>query len=164
MFRMNKTIAALLSASALTACTVGPDHIAPAIPPTASAPFVGVQTADVTADAPADDWWTLYDDPVLDALVEDALAANTDIRVALARIERARASLRGSWGEALPQTKVSASGSYGRVSESETLPGIDREGRRIAGEFAAGYELDLFGRVARGIEASRAAFDARGTD
>ena len=156
MFRMNKTIAALLSASALTACTVGPDHIAPAIPPTASAPFVGVQTADVTADAPADDWWTLYDDPVLDALVEDALAANTDIRVALARIERARASLRGSWGEALPQTKVSASGSYGRVSESETLPGIDREGRRIAGEFAAGYELDLFGRVARGIEASRA--------
>ena len=156
MFRMNKTIAALLSASALTACTVGPDHIAPAIPPTASAPFVGVQTAAVTSDAPADDWWTLYDDPVLDALVEDALAANTDIRVALARIERARASLRGSRGEALPQTNVSASGSYGRVSEGETLPGIDREGRRIAGEFAAGYELDLFGRVARGIEASRA--------
>ncbi|ARU17795.1 efflux transporter outer membrane subunit [Croceicoccus marinus] len=164
MFQFRKTIAALMAASALAACTVGPEHVEPAIPPAAAAPFIGVQSASVTADAPADDWWKLYDDPVLDALVADALAANTDVRVALARIERARAGLRGSRGAALPRTAVSASGTYGRVSESETLPGIDREGRRLAGEFAAAYELDLFGRVARGIEASRADLDAARQD
>ncbi len=164
MFPLKKTVAALLAVSALGACTVGPDHIEPSIPPTAGAPFIGAKSASVTDAAPVGDWWKLYDDPVLDVLVQDALAANTDIRVALARIERARASLRGSRGEALPQTAVSASGTYGRVSESETLPGIDREGRRITGQFAAAYELDLFGRVARGIEASRADLEAARQD
>lgn len=164
MVQMKKTIAALLAASSLTACTVGPDYDEPVASASANAPFIGVQSAEVTSEAPAENWWRLYDDPVLNALVEDALAANTDVRVAVARIARARAALRGARGEALPQTAVSASGSYGRISESKTLPGIDREGRRIAGEFATSYEIDLFGRVSRGIEASRADLDAARQD
>lgn len=164
MFRMNKTIAVLLAASCLTACSIGPDYDEPIASASANAPFIGVQSAEVTSEAPSENWWRLYDDPVLNALVEDTLAANTDVRVAVARIARARASLRGARGEALPQTAISASGSFGRVSESEALPGIDREGRRIAGEFAASYEIDLFGRVARGIEASRADLEAARQD
>lgn len=149
-------VAGLLAATALSACAVGPDYVAPTPPVAAAAPFAGVQTAEVTTAAPDDSWWRLYNDPVLDGLVADALAANTDVRVAVARIEKARASLRGSRSDRLPQTNIDASGTYGRVSESQVLPGYDREGRRVDGEFSVGYELDLFGRVSRGIEASRA--------
>ncbi|WP_230279481.1 efflux transporter outer membrane subunit [Croceicoccus sp. Ery15] len=160
----SKPLAALLAATALTACTVGPDHVSPAVPPAAQAGFIGAKGDRISDAAPVANWWQLYDDPVLDGLVADGLAANTDVRVAIARIERARASLRGSRAEALPQTGVNASGSYGRVSEGEVLPGMDREGRRVAGEFAVGYEVDLFGRVARGIEASQADYEAARQD
>lgn len=149
-------VAGLFAATALSACAVGPDYVAPTPPVAAGAPFVGVQSPEVTSAAPDDNWWRLYQDPVLDDLVADALAANTDVRVAVARIEKARASLRGSRSDRLPQTDISASGTYGRVSEAQVLPGFDREGRRVDGELAIGYELDLFGRVSRGIEASRA--------
>lgn len=149
-------VAVLLTATSLSACAVGPDYVAPTPPATAGAPFVGVQSAEVTTAWPDDNWWRLYKDPVLDGLVTDALAANTDVRVAVARIEKARANLRGSKADRLPQTGIDASGTYGRVSESQVLPGYDREGRRVDGELSVNYELDLFGRVKRGVEASRA--------
>lgn len=149
-------VAALAAATSLSACAVGPDYVAPTPPATAGAPFTGVQSAEVTTAWPDDNWWRLYKDPVLDGLVSDALAANTDVRVAVARIEKARANLRGSKSDALPQTGIDASGTYGRVSESQVLPGYDREGRRVDGELSVNYELDLFGRVRRGVEASRA--------
>ena len=149
-------VATLLVATSLSACAVGPDYVAPTPPATANAPFAGVQSAEVTNAWPDDNWWRLYKDPVLDGLVTDALAANTDVRVAVARIEKARANLRGSKSDMLPQTGIDASGTYGRVSESQVLPGYDREGRRVDGELSVNYELDLFGRVKRGVEASRA--------
>ncbi len=161
---MKHSLAALLAATALSGCAVGPDHIAPTPPPSAEAPFVGLQGAEVTSASPEGSWWRLYDDTMLDGLVADALTANTDLRVALARIERARASLRGSRSQALPQTNINASATYGQVSEAQTLPGFDREGRRVDGELAVGYELDLFGRVRRGVEASRADLDAARQD
>ncbi|MFC0204614.1 efflux transporter outer membrane subunit [Novosphingobium soli] len=161
---MKSAIASLLAATGLSACAVGPDHVAPVPPPSAEAPFIGAQSDAVTAGSPEAQWWRLYDDPVLDGLVADALAANTDLRVAVARIERARASLRGARSQALPQTDLNGSATYGRVSESQVLPGYDREGRRVDGELAVGYELDLFGRVRRGIEASRADLDAARED
>ena len=154
-------VAVFLTATSLSACAVGPDYVAPTPPGSvgeagASAPFAGVQSAEVTNAWPDDNWWRLYKDPVLDGLVADALAANTDVRVAVARIEKARANLRGSKADRLPQTGIDASGTYGRVSESQVLPGYDREGRRVDGELSVNYELDLFGRVKRGVEASRA--------
>lgn len=161
---LRNSLAALLAATALTACAVGPNHVAPTPPPSAQTPFIGVQSAEVTSAAPEADWWRLYDDPVLDGLVADALAANTDVRASVARIERARASLRGSRSDALPQTGIDGSATYGRVSESQVLPGADRQGRRVDGELSVGYELDLFGRVRRGIEASRADLDAAQED
>ncbi|TCM19749.1 NodT family efflux transporter outer membrane factor (OMF) lipoprotein [Novosphingobium sp. PhB165] len=157
-------VAALLAASSLSACAVGPNYVAPTPPATAGAPFTGVQSAEVSTAAPDDNWWRLYNDPVLNGLVTDALAANTDVRVAVARIERARANLRGSKSQALPQTGIDASATYGRVSESQVLPGADRQGRTVDGEFSVGYELDLFGRVKRGIEASRADLGAAQED
>ncbi|MCJ2184817.1 TolC family protein [Novosphingobium sp. 1949] len=164
--RLRNTLAGLLAATSLAACAAGPDYVAPTAPPSAQAPFAGTAPgtntasaaapAAVTTQAPVADWWTLYDDPVLSGLVRDALAANTDVRVAVARIEKARAALRGSRSDRLPQTGIDAQGGYRRASESQLLPGMDREARTVDGELSVSYELDLFGRVKRGIEASRA--------
>ncbi|WIW87722.1 efflux transporter outer membrane subunit [Sphingobium sp. V4] len=148
-------IALLLGASALTACAAGPDYKAPATPTTAAAPFIGAATPAVV-QAPADDhWWRLYNDPLLDGLVKDALSANTDIRVAVARLERARAQLRGARSDRLPGTTLSGSPTYGRVSQAQTLPGMDRENWTVDMGLDVAYEVDLFGRVKRSIEAAR---------
>ena len=81
---------ASLSALALSACAAGPDRVASTLPPAAtSGPFLSAGAVPVAASPLPADWWRLYRDPVLDGLVADALAANTDIRQAAARIERA---------------------------------------------------------------------------
>jgi NodT family efflux transporter outer membrane factor (OMF) lipoprotein len=98
----------------------------------------------------------MYEDPVLDALVADALAANTDVRQAVARIERARAGVRGARSDRLPQASIGATGGYSRQPEIQTLPGLGREQWGYDVGLDVGYELDLFGRVGRSVEAARA--------
>lgn len=152
---MRTLLIATASALTLSACAVGPDFVAPTPPVTASGPFLSTK-AGVTSTAPADaEWWRLYKDPVLDGLVADALAANTDVRVATARIAKARASLREVNGDRLPSTNISAGATYGRVSEGQVPPGADRTGWQVDAGLTIGYEVDLFGRVSRGVEAAR---------
>lgn len=150
-----RTMLTTISALTLAACAVGPDYAAPSSPATASGPFLSTK-AGVTTAAPADaNWWRLYNDPVLDGLVADALAANTDVRVAVARIAKARAALREVRGDRLPSTNLSAGANYGRVSEGQVPAGADREGWQVDAGLTVGYEVDLFGRVSRGVEAAR---------
>lgn len=154
----------LLGASALTACAAGPDYKAPATPTAAAGAFIGA-TGPAVSTAQADDhWWRLYSDPVLDGLVQDALKANTDIRVAVARLEKARAQLRGARSDRLPQTRLSGSPSYGRASAAQTLPDADRENWTIDAGMNVAYEVDLFGRVKRSIEAARGDVNAASAD
>jgi outer membrane protein, multidrug efflux system len=143
-------------ALALAACAaVGPDPSPPQVPATAQATFVGSHFAGVAESVGHDDWWRLYNDPVLDGLVQQALAANKDIAVATANIAIARASLRGARSERLPRTAVGAGAQYGRPSGLDRAPGQDSDWALSTG-FDVSYEVDLFGRVRRGIEASRA--------
>lgn len=152
---MRNFLIATVSALTLAACAVGPDFATPSSPATASGPFLSTK-AGVTTTAPADaNWWRLYDDPVLDGLVADALAANTDVRVAVARIAKARAALREVRGDRLPSTNLSAGANYGRVSEGQVPAGADREGWQVDAGLTVGYEVDLFGRIGRGVEAAR---------
>ena len=153
-----------LSALALAGCAVGPDYARSSPRPALSGPFLAVGTPPVTASPLPADWWRLYDDPVLNGLVEQALAANTDVRQAMARIERARAGLRGAGAARLPQGSVSASGSYARQAESQSASGADRQGWSYDGGIQIGYEVDLFGRVGRGVEAARADLAASQAD
>jgi outer membrane protein, multidrug efflux system len=153
--RFRNVFVALLAGAGLAACAAGPDYVAPVPSAPAQHDFIGTARSEaVTAQSLEGDWWRLYDDPVLDRLVEDALSANTDVRVAVARIERARASLRGARSDRLPATTIGSSATYGRVPAAQSLPGIDRERRTVDGGVDISYELDLFGRVARGIEAA----------
>jgi NodT family efflux transporter outer membrane factor (OMF) lipoprotein len=157
-------LALLLGATALTACAAGPNYESPKIAPVAEAPFIGSTLPAVSVAAPDDHWWQLYNDPLLSRLVGDALAANTDIRVAVARLEKARAQLRGARSDRLPQTTLSGSPTYGRVPDTQMLPGQDRENWTVDAGLNVAYEVDLFGRVKRSVEAARGDLDAAAAD
>lgn len=145
-----------VSALALGACAAGPDYVAPASRPAAAAPFVSAAPQAVsTAPAVEGDWWRLYDDPVLDRLVADALKANTDVRVAVAHLERARASLREVRSDRTPQVNAGGSAQYGRLPASQRAPGADREAWVVDTGLSVAYEVDLFGRVSRNVEAAQ---------
>ena len=155
---------ATLSALSLSACAVGPDYVAPAPSPASSGPFLSAQgPAFAPAPLPAD-WWRLYNDPVLDGLVDDALAANTDLRQALAHVERARAGLRGARVDRLPQTSIGASATYNRLPENQVPAGTERQAWSYDGGIDVSYEADLFGRVHRENEAARADLAASEAD
>lgn len=154
---MLRNILSAASALALAACAVGPDYKAPqsASAPAATGAFVSANSPAVSLAPVAADWWRLYDDPVLDGLVADALASNSDVRVAVANIARARASLRGARADRLPQSAIGAGANYGRSPEGQRLPGADREDWAVDVGINVSYEVDLFGRVSRSVEAAR---------
>ncbi|MDX3882744.1 MAG: TolC family protein, partial [Achromobacter sp.] len=108
-----------------SACAAGPAY-APRRPPAASAgPFITtVDGIDRAGDLP-DDWWRLYRDPALDSLIEQALAANTDLRVASANLARARAIIREARAGRLPSTEVSGGVSYGDSAQVDAPVGND---------------------------------------
>jgi len=145
-----KTFATLASALALAACATGPDYVRPATPTAATGPFIAANSPAIQPLAPVpDNWWRLYNDPVLDGLIADALAHNTDVRAAVARLGRARASLRETKVDRSPQGGVNASATRGRDEGSSDASTSYSAGLEVA------YEVDLFGRVARGVEAAR---------
>jgi len=152
-----------LSALALSACAAGPDYVAPLPLATSSGPFLS-QSAAVSAAPAVTDWWKLYDDPVLDGLVQDALRANTDIRVAVAHLEKARAALSGARTEQFPQAAISAGATYGRVPVAQRAPGAPVEDWSVDAGLNVAYEVDLFGRVKRSVEAARGDWQAAQAD
>jgi NodT family efflux transporter outer membrane factor (OMF) lipoprotein len=170
----------------LAACSVGPDFVRPS-PQTPAhwsdssagrRPADAIRTGSMNEDS-ADQrrWWTDFNDPTLSSLIERASGSNLDLRVAVLRIEEARAQ-RGvtaaSWWPSL-----SANASYTRTRLSETTPtgalltAFDTV--RIPGapnisipnpynQYQLGadvsWELDLFGRVRRSVEAADAEIEA----
>ena len=162
---IHTSILTTLSALALSACAAGPDRVASTVPPVATAgPFLSAQSGAVTANPLPEDWWRLYRDPALDTLVADALAANTDIRQATARISRARAALRGARADRLPQASIGASGGYARAPDGQLSPGADRNGASFSLGADVAYEIDLFGRIGSSIAAARSDLAAARAD
>lgn len=154
---MRKLLAPLLlAATALSACAVGPDYRQPAATPHADGAFVSAPAIGATTSEPRDDWWRLYDDPALDGLVGKALAANTDLRVAEANLTRARAALSEARAGLFPTTELSGGADYGRnPSVTNATGGVVPAQWRYQAGFDMNYEVDLFGRVRRSIEAAR---------
>ena len=74
-------LTAVSAAALLSACAVGPKAPDAALPPAASGAFIGAANPAVTAQTAArDDWWRLFNDPVLDGLIAQALAENNDLK------------------------------------------------------------------------------------
>jgi NodT family efflux transporter outer membrane factor (OMF) lipoprotein len=107
-------------------------------------------------------WWRLYREPQLDALVQQALQHNTDLRQAAANLERVEAIARGVEGEDGVHVGMSAAPVYGHVSGISLLqPGyVPPNGGLYSANVSLSYELDLFGQLKRGVEAAHAGTEA----
>jgi NodT family efflux transporter outer membrane factor (OMF) lipoprotein len=162
--RLSRLVLAALTGACLAACRVGPNYHAPALPPKAEAPLVSLNAAAETTAMPPDAWWRLYDDPRLDQLVQEALKANFDLAAADANFAAARAALSAVHANRYPSTGIVAGGIYGRDAVTEEI--LELQGQRpqtiwlFEDVFQVAYEVDLFGRVHRAIEAANANADA----
>lgn len=151
--------------SLLVGCSVGPDYKEPAIAvPTAwnevQQKGVGARPADLAA------WWTAFDDPLLNSLVERAVQSNLDLRIAGARIREARATRAAVAAGAWPSLDVAGSYARERMSEnalnvpSQAGSGIKLERNLFSAGFDANWEIDVFGGVRRSVEAAEATIQA----
>ena len=152
-------LGSLLLAASVSACAVGPDY-QPHEPPV-PAQFSG--TGESTPPAmPVAEFWVGFSDPTLSALVEGALRANHDLRTALASVERSRALNRQSRRDLAPTVEAQAAYTESRLAADEApgVPAAARETELTSADISSFWELDLFGRVRRSIEASQASLQA----
>ncbi|WP_417786799.1 efflux transporter outer membrane subunit [Stutzerimonas xanthomarina] len=146
----------LAAVLALSACAVGPDYRAPEVAPAQieRAAAAGFDQSRFQAA-----WWRQFDDPTLDALVGEALAENRELRIAFARLRAARAIRDDDANDRFPTVTAGATAEYGEAQQ----PGFSEERSNIE-RYDLGldmaWELDLFGRVQRRIEASEAQSEA----
>jgi len=151
-----KSLSLSLSFLLLAGCAVGPDYQTPEIEPVE---FIAADAAGVTTRPFEAEWWSQFGDPVLDDLVARALAGDLDLRIAAARLDEARALLGAARRERWP-------GAVAEVSQTEShaqQPGFSDERveiERYDAGFSTLWEIDLFGRVRRGVEAAAAETDA----
>jgi multidrug efflux system outer membrane protein len=143
---------AALGAVLLAACA-GPRPQAPPesaiAPPAAWRSGVPASSAEVSAE-----WWQAFQDPVLTQVVQAALAHNTDVAIAAARVAEARGQFHLARAQGLPNVQGAAQG----VRERDLNPGFGIAEQQTAGqaEVSIAYDLDLFGRLANAREAARA--------
>lgn len=151
----------------LGACAVGPDYRgAPAIDTGSGWSGTKVGSDDRVGAEPAlAQWWTTFDDPVLDRLVDAALGQNLNLRQAAARIAEVRALRDRAAGGYAPRLDAAASVTRRRQSENGPLPigvipGIERDQTISEIGFDAAWEVDLFGRTRRAVEGASARLEA----
>lgn len=142
---------------------VGPDYHAPQVsaPEQWNTELKGGLSSTGTAPQTLASWWTIFDDPILTDLVEQAVKGNPDIKEARARVREARARRGISQAELFPV--VDMAGSAARSSSSENS-GSGNTGSLYNAGFDAGWEIDLFGSVRRSIEAAQADLEASRED
>lgn len=145
-----------LVAALLGGCTVGPEYARPKI-----GGSDGLWLAPVSFEAVDPQWWRALGDAELDSLVADALVHNLDLRLAEARLQEARANSRAARGRTVPQLNATGSAAEQQVSENgqlpvKNIPGFQRKYSLFDVGLDASWELDLWGGVARSVQASDA--------
>ncbi|MFL6551545.1 MAG: efflux transporter outer membrane subunit, partial [Povalibacter sp.] len=154
-----KSIAApaamVLSSALLAACAVGPNYHQPEV--ATQDQFVSVESTQASATELEQDFWKAFHDPTLDDLIEEALRANHDIKIAMTRLREARAIHGQSRLDFAPTVTAGGSHVEGRVSQrQQPIPNAPRDQDYYETSFDAFWELDFFGRVRRNYEAQSA--------
>ncbi len=152
--RLSMPVALLI----LAGCTVGPNYKLPAKAiintPAAQANFVSDDTATQIAEPP-NNWWQLYNNPTLDALIKQAFSANTNLRIAQANLESVKAMLAEAKAGREATVSSDATTSYVQQSAESYLQHVQPPERQIYnGGISISYDADLFGTIQRGIEAA----------
>jgi outer membrane protein, multidrug efflux system len=151
-----RKLGCLVCAAIAAGCAVGPDYHRPATP--VDAHFANAGEPGFAESGDVERYWTTFADPLLDSLVDDSIAHNKDLAAAAANLRDARAARRLAGFDLFP-TATFTGGYTHDLYAQEQLPGVDRHDREFnaadAG-FNGLWELDLFGRVRRNVEAARA--------
>jgi NodT family efflux transporter outer membrane factor (OMF) lipoprotein len=159
-WRMIRTRAVASSACLLAACVVGPEYEPPAIAiPATWQSQPRIASRDEGAESPTlASWWTVLNDATLDRLIENALAANTTVRLATARVVESRARRAITSASLWP---TSGGGASAVRSDSDLSNGPDDN---YEAGLDAAWEIDLFGANRRALEASTAQLAASEAD
>ena len=159
-------IAACLALSALLVLPgclkVGPDYQ----PPKTQVPAAWKESSDpalVKRQVEIVQWWTVFKDPQLTALIKRADAGNLDLKVAVARVKEAKAQLGVVLGQELPALSAPASALRQQASHKD-LTHTGLIGNNVSLGLETSWEIDLFGRVRRSVEAAQADYQASQED
>ncbi|MGE0876425.1 MAG: efflux transporter outer membrane subunit [Burkholderiales bacterium] len=144
----------LLVTVLLAGCTtVGPDYQRPAVP----LPQAYPGAAAGAAAPPAAEWWRSFGDAALDRLVAATRAANSDLRLAAARVQEAEGLAREAGAAIHPEVFAGAGATRNRVSRrTEPRAGAPLEREQYQLLASTSFEIDFWGRYARTAEAARA--------
>jgi len=138
----------------LTGCAVGPDYQRPDAPVSSSfKELEGWSAARPQDDLPRGQWWSVFGDAELDRILERVDVSNQNVRAAEARVRQARALSDQARAGLFPALNVNASGTRGKS------PGVDAANSYGAAANAS-WELDLWGKVRRSVEAGDASWQA----
>ncbi|CAM4191257.1 RND transporter [Bordetella tumbae] len=149
----------------VTGCAVGPDFHSPAASVPTSAQFARYEAGDVKPsgslhlpvfDVRDADFWTQFGDEQLTALVQQALTGNRDLHAAFARLQGADAMLNEARLDRFPTVTMNGEAAQQKLSEDQLSPGQPRSARNYNAQIQASWELDLYGRVRRTVEAQQA--------
>lgn len=143
----------------LSGCAVGPDFLRPQSSLPEQYSEVPAASAKAEAAAPVNpEWWKLFEDATLDALIAQALVNNQDLQAAIARLEAADAAAREAGADRFPAVNLNGSSirsrSSGETANGQRMGAMTSTTRHAA--LGINYELDLWGRIRRSTEAARA--------
>jgi len=150
-----RLLACSASALILAGCVMGPDYKKPDTPvPTEFRGATAAAEVTSVADLP---WWGVFNDPQLQALIGEGLANNHDLKIAVSRIEQARALVGVAKSEFYPQVDYTAfaGGEQRFAPEPNNLIGTAEFGS-VGGVVQAAWEFDVWGRIRRSTEAAEA--------
>lgn len=154
-----KKLSVLAVSAVLAACAVGPDYQQPEMP--APDEFVSTDAAQFSTADVESDFWKSFNDEQLNALIEQALTANHDIRIAIASLREARAIRGEARLDFAPTVTASGGRTESRASQRQApLAAIGRDQDYYDAGFDAFWELDFFGRIRRNVEANSALVQA----
>ena len=170
--RMRVARAGLLFPAVILAagCAVGPNYKRPSAPSTTEWDVAEPWRESAPKDSiPKGEWWTVFRDDDLNALEMEALSANQTLKVSLARLEQARAAAAIQVATLFPTLSASPSAERQRISGNRPTSGVVFRLRPVTQNtyslpFTVSYEVDLFGRRRRSIEAAEASYQANAAD
>jgi NodT family efflux transporter outer membrane factor (OMF) lipoprotein len=169
--RGQRTAWAVCAASVLFGCSVGPNYVRPTTePPSAYKEAVPFKQAEPRDQEPRGPWWMVFKDPKLDALLSQVEVSNQTIKAAEARVREARALTQAARAALFPLVSANASatrsgsggGTGNSISNTTGPSGGVRNNYNVALDVS--WEVDLWGRVRRTIEASEATAQASVAD
>ncbi|MEJ1963592.1 MAG: TolC family protein [Gammaproteobacteria bacterium] len=156
----------LTASIVFSGCAVGPNYTPPHPQMAASFRAAGQPATGHCAATDLASWWRAFGDPMLDKVVEQALAENFDLAQAVARVRQARAAAGIARAALLPSGELNASAATAHqsvetpIGRIEQAFGVDRNGNLYEANAGASWEVDIFGGLRRGRQGALADYQA----